>query len=335
MKLILGIDEAGYGPNLGPLVIACTAWTCNADFAVDDWAEKLKPEFSNTVSKSEEAPIALGDSKILYSTSSKLWVLDRTVGFFLSRLSKDNPLMLNRFDIIDRLDNRFNEQLNDARWLDGHVTPSEHIVAPEQIQNDVREQALLKMESLGLRFLDVRLRVIAEPTFNRLLEVYGNKATLLTHESLALAKSTLSEVVAKESTALMQNPLNSLEVYFDKHGGRSKYAAALSHCWSEWFFQVQRESSSLSEYHVYPSEVPKRFYFVAKGDRLIPCGLASIFAKWSREMLMQRLNAFWQSYLPDIKPTAGYPVDAKRFAKDIKKQAEALQLDRSLWWRKV
>jgi hypothetical protein len=50
---------------------------------------------------------------------------------------------------------------------------------------------------------------------------------------------------------------------------------------------------------------------------------------------MQRLNAFWQSYLPDIKPTAGYPVDAKRFAKDIEKQAEEFHMDRSLWWRKV
>ena len=26
-RLFIGTDEAGYGPNLGPLVVAATAWT--------------------------------------------------------------------------------------------------------------------------------------------------------------------------------------------------------------------------------------------------------------------------------------------------------------------
>ena len=26
MTLVIGTDEAGYGPNLGPLVVAATAW---------------------------------------------------------------------------------------------------------------------------------------------------------------------------------------------------------------------------------------------------------------------------------------------------------------------
>ena len=30
MTLIIGTDEAGYGPNLGPLVVAATAWRVKA-----------------------------------------------------------------------------------------------------------------------------------------------------------------------------------------------------------------------------------------------------------------------------------------------------------------
>ena len=31
MTLVIGTDEAGYGPNLGPLVVAATAWQVEAD----------------------------------------------------------------------------------------------------------------------------------------------------------------------------------------------------------------------------------------------------------------------------------------------------------------
>ena len=32
---------------------------------------------------------------------------------------------------------------------------------------------------------------------------------------------------------------------------------------------------------------------------------------------MMQFNAFWQHHIPELKPTKGYPVDAKRFWDDI------------------
>jgi hypothetical protein len=267
MKLVLGIDEAGYGPNLGPLVIACTAWLCRTELAIDQWAELLQPEFSNKARSGPDAPIALGDSKVLYSSATrKLSTLDRTIGFFLSRLSRENPLMMNRADLVDSLDEEFVEQLTEAPWLAGEVLPQEQMVAPEQIEATTREQSILKMESIGIRFLDVRLRVISEPRFNSLLEVHGNKASLLTFESLRLAKSMMSRLFERESATLMSTPMDAIEMYFDKHGGRSKYASALSNTWPDWFVVVDREGQQQSSYHIYPTQIPKDFHFVAKGD---------------------------------------------------------------------
>ena len=39
MMLVVGTDEAGYGPNLGPLVVAATAW--EADLEADRAAGAL------------------------------------------------------------------------------------------------------------------------------------------------------------------------------------------------------------------------------------------------------------------------------------------------------
>ena len=38
MRLVLGVDEAGYGPNLGPLVVAVSAWD------IEPWITKLAIE---------------------------------------------------------------------------------------------------------------------------------------------------------------------------------------------------------------------------------------------------------------------------------------------------
>jgi len=56
--IILGTDEAGYGPNLGPLVVSLTAW--ESDF--DDLSALFEPL--------KKAGILIGDSKKLYHGGS-------------------------------------------------------------------------------------------------------------------------------------------------------------------------------------------------------------------------------------------------------------------------
>ena len=49
---------------------------------------------------------------------------------------------------------------------------------------------------------------------------------------------------------------------------------------------------------------------------------------------MDVFNAFWTSRLPDLKPTAGYPLDASRFRQAIDQLARDLDLHPDLWWRR-
>ena len=58
--------------------------------------------------------------------------------------------------------------------------------------------------------------------------------------------------------------------------------------------------------------------FSVEGDqRHMPIALASMTAKYVREALMQRFNAYWRTFLPQLAPTAGYYSDAQRFLADI------------------
>ena len=56
-------------------------------------------------------------------------------------------------------------------------------------------------------------------------------------------------------------------------------------------------------------------------------------AKYLRELSMRAFNAYWASHVPNLKPTAGYPVDARRFKREIAVAQKSLEIDDCLLWR--
>jgi len=48
----------------------------------------------------------------------------------------------------------------------------------------------------------------------------------------------------------------------------------------------------------------------------LPVALASTFAKYVRELAMARLNRYFNALDPELKPTAGYTTDARRWLAD-------------------
>ena len=49
----------------------------------------------------------------------------------------------------------------------------------------------------------------------------------------------------------------------------------------------------------------------------VAVALASMTAKYLREVSMRQFNRHWQTHLPGLKSTAGYPVDGARFYAEI------------------
>ena len=75
------------------------------------------------------------------------------------------------------------------------------------------------------------------------------------------------------------------------------------------------------------------FRFQPKGERHLPTALASMTAKYLRELAMRPFNAFWQRHIPDLKATAGYPTDAHRFFSDIRPARRRLKIADHVLWR--
>ena len=65
----------------------------------------------------------------------------------------------------------------------------------------------------------------------------------------------------------------------------------------------------------------------------MPTALASMTAKYVRELAMIAFNAFWINHLPNLRPTAGYPLDAKRFRKAIAPVQKKLEVSDATIWR--
>ncbi len=57
-------------------------------------------------------------------------------------------------------------------------------------------------------------------------------------------------------------------------------------------------------------------------------------AKYARERAMAELNAWFCERVPGLKPTAGYPTDAKRWLAEASGFLAAEKIDMNLVWRK-
>jgi hypothetical protein len=312
---IVGIDEAAYGPNLGPFVMTAAAYQVPTALAAADPWNLL----SAGVCKQDagDGRLAVADSKQLYSPARGLRTLERGVLAVIHASTPSLPQRLN--DLVDLLAPASADDLRGECWYTGTTAVPSAVAAHDCIQASARLADICTSRELRWRPLQ---SVIIRPTaFNALLARWGTKGAV---PAMALVQ------------LLRQMPPGDepVFVYCDKHGGRNYYGATLQAAFDDDLVVPSEEGAARSCYNVKSGGRPLTITFEPRADDNHFCvALASMACKYLRELLMVEFNRFWQQHAPGLKATAGYPVDARRFWTAILPTVKKLGLAEEAIWR--
>jgi hypothetical protein len=176
------------------------------------------------------------------------------------------------------------------------------------------------MEAAGVELLAVRVRVIDEPSFNAIVKETGNKA-----------ETTAGAVGAflREAWCTARGEGERLGVVCDRLGGRAAYtgliARELGPVEPAAEVDTVEEGAERSRYLVRGKGARRGgVAFLTEGERHhLPVALASMTAKYVRELMMRRFNTHWSARFAgvhpgqELKPTAGYALDARRWLDEV------------------
>lgn len=304
--LVVGTDEAGYGPNLGPLVVAATAWAAAAS------PDAVEPLFT-------AAAAALaglwGDSKAIHRGAGGFAALERGALAAASVAGQDLP------PTWPALLAALGCAAGPAEWAAVAQDLRLPCVANRDACVAAGGRAAAALAAHGLKPVAVRCRIIQPAEFNGLLDAGLNKSDILSRATLDLA----AELVRRAPGASV--------VWCDRHGGRMRYAPLVSRSFATPLVRVVAETPRSSAYHV--DDAACRIEFTVGGEGRLPVAVASMTAKYVRELAMRAFNAWWCGRVPGLAATAGYPVDAARWRRDAMAAVEAAGHGWDTVWRRA
>lgn len=323
MMIYAGIDEAGYGPMFGPLLVGRAVLALDrlspADATPNVW-DHLSVAVCRELT-GRKGRIAVNDSKKLHTPASGLKHLELGVLSFAS-LADMHPATVDV--LLDLLGERAHHQLDHLPWyaaseecpwddVPGHITEGELAVA--------RSMLAVNAKASEVRVLDMGAAVVFEDKFNHMVKHTRSKAAT----SFTFVAGHLQSIWQKFGR---HEPV----VVVDRQSGRMRYRELLATTFEGATLRILDESPQVSAYHIEQKSgdakraMTVRFEVEADAEHM-PVALASMVSKYTRELLMQRFNNWFTTKCPQIKPTAGYATDAKRFWREIEPMLGKLAIE--------
>ncbi len=280
---LLGIDEAGYGPLLGPLAIIAVAVEAEQHDAVAGAFKGAAPGIQDSKMVHTPGDIAAIEAAALPAIAWLTGIMPATAGACFALLGED-PL-----------------HHADLPWLaeaDRFPLPASGVALPRFL--------LPGVEPAGLR-----AALVQPAAYNAVLRSGLNKAELelrevgrllrALHPRAGQGRAMVDRLGGRRyyRAALQELWPDAIVLIETETATISRYAVVGDgHALEVGFYVGGEQVSPLT-------------------------ALASCIAKYARELHMLLLNNYWCQRCPGLRPTAGYPVDAQRWLAGVGAEALA------------
>lgn len=297
--LLLGLDEAGYGPLLGPLVVGLAGFRVQGPATSEDVRARLEGLVTRAKGRrrGDTATVAIDDSKEVHGRRG---VAGLAAGVRAAVVASGRPPPEDLEDLLARFGDRPAEAFAADPWA--RELARARVPGWEPPAGWAAAWRLRGVEPVALRVAPV-----AVGELNEAFDATGNKARVLFLVTAAQLVATLEAF-----------PGEDVEAVLDREGGRLDYARDLAGAFP--FQDITREPAPAGESRYTFREGGRRvrLRFVTKGDQVaLATGLASMAAKLTRELFLERMNAWFAARQPGLAPTAGYVEDGRRFLADV------------------
>jgi len=308
-RIVAGVDEAGLGPLVGPLTIGFSVFRLPRPGA-DPW--RLLRRTVAAEPGRDERRICVADSKRVFArTPGGRRRLETTALSFLALRGEDGRLPSSARELLSGPVHPSPERIASHPWYDGlaplplHRERASLELAAELLRRDLAAH--------GLELLDAGVRVVPAGELNDSYAETNNKSLSVWSKTLEVLRHLWSSYGASA-------PFVTVDIL----GGRLRYGPLLARGFSDARVSWSREKSGHAAYRLEERDPPPgrasrrmRLDFRARGeDHSFAVALASCLAKYAREHVMDAFNAYFRALDPDLRPTAGYRTDGRRWMRE-------------------
>lgn len=297
MNYLAGVDEAGLGPILGPLVVAGAAMSGPA--GVDPWTALEQHVCRDRATKGK---VRVADSKKVYQGPHGLERLENTVLTFWGAWKGELPRTLEELLVGFSVDL---DRLRRCPWYRDLALPLP--LRADAGLVELQAHGLAKtLAREGLKLLHLAALPVDVDEFNDLIEETDNKSR------------AHFRAYARVIAELIELLPDGAHLVADRCGGIAHYMPALQRAFPEAKLEKIQERALVSSYSIRDASRAVKITFAAGGeDRAFPTALGSCLAKYLRELMLQCLNRWFCARVEGLRPTAGYYTDGRRFLREV------------------